>query len=464
MSTTDWIYLAMLLGSIPYGHLVKLSGSPARKQFLCMAAGIGLSFALVGVGIVHSFVAILGTYLIVLSLGPRRCEWIAFLFVFGYLFFFRTCTLYGFEEPPVHCNAIQLLVTLRCCSFPFEIFDAAEPSGAESKSLKPPSFYQFLSYCYCYCGLTTGPYFRYKTFKDMLFQENPEEISTVIPAMRNLYTLPFYAVVYLFLIEYFPISGIASEENISHPLGVLYQLAYLVPAFIGFRWRFYIGWLLAESSCMTLGLGAYPNCTDPKPGLGPTKPVSEQNGSVEGSEADGSKCLKKDYYSFETIRTIKIFEVEFSPSMANTMKSWNITIQWWMATFVHRKLPFKNRNLRMFITLLVSAFWHGVFPGYYLTFLMVPLVVIAEVRMEKAIKPYLSPTLCYYYDWVRWFFHFRSMEYLGCGFMLLQLKPCIAAWKSMYFIGHIVIFAFILIPSFIPKKHVDEKETKEKSS
>ena len=71
MSTTDWIYLAMLLGSIPYGHLVKLSGSPARKQFLCMAAGIGLSFALVGVGIVHSFVAILGTYLIVLSLGPR---------------------------------------------------------------------------------------------------------------------------------------------------------------------------------------------------------------------------------------------------------------------------------------------------------------------------------------------------------------------------------------------------------
>lgn len=43
----------------------------------------------------------------------RRCEWVAFLYVFGYLFFFRTCTYFGFEKPPEHSNAIQLLVTLR---------------------------------------------------------------------------------------------------------------------------------------------------------------------------------------------------------------------------------------------------------------------------------------------------------------------------------------------------------------
>ena len=72
MSTTDILYLSMLLGSIPYGHLVKISGTPARKQLLCTAAGIFLSMALVGFwGILHSFVTILGTYLIVISLGPR---------------------------------------------------------------------------------------------------------------------------------------------------------------------------------------------------------------------------------------------------------------------------------------------------------------------------------------------------------------------------------------------------------
>lgn len=455
----------MLVGSIPYGHLVKISGSPARKQFLCMAAGIGLSLLLVGVwGMMHSFVAILGTYLIAISLGPRRCEWVAFSFVFGYLFFFRTCKYFGFEAPPQHSNAIQLLVTLRCCTLPFEVFQATEADDTDLKNLKQPSFYEFLSYSYCYCGLTTGPYFRYKTFKDMVNQENPREISTFIPAMRNLITLPLYGVVYLFLNHHFPISHIGSEEYVNHPLGVVYQLAYLVPTFIGFRWRFYIGWLLAESGCMMLGLGAYPFSTDAKPGQGPTKSVSEQNGSVKGSEHDEIQDVYRDTHSFETIHNIKIFEVEFSPSMSSTMKNWNLTIQWWMASYVHRKLPFKNRNLRMFITLLVSAFWHGVAPGYYLTFLMVPFVVIAEVQMEKAIKPYLSPKLCYCYDWLGWFFHYRSMEYLGCGFMLLQLEPCLAAWKSMYFVGHVVIFAFIVISMLIPKKHSDDKETQKKLS
>ena len=119
---------------------------------------------------------------------------------------------------------------------------------------------------------------------------------------------------------------------------------------------------------------------------------------------------------------------------------------------------------RMFTTLFVSAFWHGVAPGYYLTFLCVPLVVIAEVRMEKAVKPYLSPKFCYYYDWLSWFFHYRSMEYLGCGFMLLQLAPCWAAWKSVYFIGHIILLAFIIIPFFIPKKHTSDKKAREKLS
>ena len=49
--------------------------------------------------------------------------------------------------------------------------------------------------------------------------------------------------------------------------------------------------------------------------------------------------------------------------MANTMKNWNLTIQWWMSNFVHRKLPFKNRNLRqgkffcfLFITLILQGY------------------------------------------------------------------------------------------------------------
>lgn len=69
MSTEDILYLLMLLLSIPLGHVVKLSGSPARKQFLCVLFGITLAVILLGNGIWHSMMAFIGTYIIMVLLG-----------------------------------------------------------------------------------------------------------------------------------------------------------------------------------------------------------------------------------------------------------------------------------------------------------------------------------------------------------------------------------------------------------
>ena len=65
----------------------------------------------------------------------RRCEWVAFLYVFGYLFFFRTCTYFGFEKPPEHSNAIQLLVTLRV-SYELNKFDFGHPCYGQLTAVK----------------------------------------------------------------------------------------------------------------------------------------------------------------------------------------------------------------------------------------------------------------------------------------------------------------------------------------
>lgn len=109
----------------------------------------------------------------------------------------------------------------------------------------------------------------------------------------------------------------------------------------------------------------------------------------------------------------------------------------------------------MFLLLFVSAFWHGVHPGYYLTFLSVPMVVIAETRMTKAIKPYLNDSLHYWWDWVTWFCLYRSFEYLGVGFMLLKLESIWKVWTRMYFVGHWFILFFMVVPFFIPRKRND---------
>ena len=71
MSTEDLIYMILLFSSIPFGHLVKLAGNAALRKLLCFSGGIFICFALVGVGTIHSFLTILGNFLIIKIVGRR---------------------------------------------------------------------------------------------------------------------------------------------------------------------------------------------------------------------------------------------------------------------------------------------------------------------------------------------------------------------------------------------------------
>lgn len=72
MSKDDILYLLCLLLSIPLGHLIKISGSAKRKQFLTLIAGLFTIFLTSGIGgLVHSFCTIVGTFCLVKFLGPR---------------------------------------------------------------------------------------------------------------------------------------------------------------------------------------------------------------------------------------------------------------------------------------------------------------------------------------------------------------------------------------------------------
>ena len=72
MSQEDIVYLLLLFGAIPFGHVVKICGSPARKQFLAFIAGLAMVLATSGVnGLPHSFCTILGTFLILKTVGPK---------------------------------------------------------------------------------------------------------------------------------------------------------------------------------------------------------------------------------------------------------------------------------------------------------------------------------------------------------------------------------------------------------
>ena len=99
----------------------------------------------------------------------------------------------------------------------------------------------------------------------------------------------------------------------------------------------------------------------------------------------------------------------------------------------------------------VSAFWHGIYPGYYLSFLLVPLILIAEDNMKAAFR-HGSPRRIQCFDWACWFFKMRGFDYMCMGFLLLRLDYTLTYWKSIFFIGHVVTAMFLVTGMLLRKK------------
>ncbi|CAB4024451.1 Hypothetical predicted protein [Paramuricea clavata] len=354
MQLRDIIFFVALLGSIPFGHFVKQIKSPSRKRFICTVAGVFLVLFLNGFqDFWHSFLTILGTYCICKSSrSVRWCNWISFLCVFGYLFFFRACTYVGLPHPSAYTDNVQLFITLRMVGLAFEIHetsvakksntaDESEKTEMNDEELQDMSFYHFLSYGYCYCGIFTGPYYKYKTYTDMLKQSNPDKIPSLDLALKWLTYLPLFVAGYAIFSQWFP-AYLGKDQF--HNQSVLVQIFLLALADIRFRCRIYIATHMSESSAMTLCLGAYPVESRPKPGQGPTKAI-EDSSQKQKEEENTDLVTTDNKYSFETIRGMYVRKVELS-SLKDMIRSWNTTVQWWMAAYVYQQFPLRNKLVR----------------------------------------------------------------------------------------------------------------------
>lgn len=109
---------------------------------------------------------------------------------------------------------------------------------------------------------------------------------------------------------------------------------------------------------------------------------------------------------------------------------------------------------RILITMLVSAFWHGVHPGYYLCLCSAPLFLFVEMEVEKAVRHSASYPQQVLFDWVWWVIKMQSFSYMGMAFLLLDIKSCLYFWKSIYFCGHIFIVSLYAVAYYFNNKKV----------
>ena len=126
-----------------------------------------------------------------------------------------------------------------------------------------------------------------------------------------------------------------------HKVWVLQMLGFTA------RLKYYGVWTLTEGACILSGLGY--------------KGVDPKTGRVD----------------WNRLRNVDAFGVELAQNSRAYLGNWNMNTNNWLRNYIYLRVTPKGKKpgfRASLATFTTSAFWHGFYPGYYLSFLLAAFI------------------------------------------------------------------------------------------
>lgn len=218
------------------------------------------------------------------------------------------------------------------------------------------------------------------------------------------------------------------------------------------RCGYYAVWKVAEAATIIAGFGYVAATQQPRSGSS-----SPATSTVSGSPATAVQASAVATWSGVT--NVRIAGCEASPSISAVLRNWNVHTQGWLQRYIHARAP-RAGQLNFALVFLASAFWHGLYPGYYLGFLTAPLLVAASRGIKAALKPWVTreggrPLLAddSPLQWPWWLARVvitqLSLDYALSAFALYQLHRAVTVWRALFWAGHAVSLSLIVAAATI---------------
>lgn len=207
------------------------------------------------------------------------------------------------------------------------------------------------------------------------------------------------------------------------------------------------------------GVGSTPGKGSKDTGKGKGK----GKGTGKGKGPEGGGFVLSQVSSADPIE-IELYSCAVSDRNAiqHMIRNWNMSIQRWLVHVVYRRFPIKaGRSMAVFV---VTAFLHGLSPGYYVFF--VHLAIFDAVEQAwlstdlKLPRPFAGAETVI--TVVRHILTIRIFEYIVVPFDLPKatISDCFQVWSTLGYSGHIAM-ALMLAASFIwPKKKASKSKSK----
>lgn len=172
---------------------------------------------------------------------------------------------------------------------------------------------------------------------------------------------------------------------------------------------------------------------------------------------------------FDRVQSAGLWNLEFSCRVKDFLANWNISVTKWLKYYVYlRMMPNDKKrggtNVKAaFTTFLVSAIWHGFYPGFYLFFAQAAILDYGAKAAGQVLGPHVESKLP---GWLvfclSWLWCYAFCAYFAIAFALLSFENAIKVYSSMFYIGHIIVFSSIALVHLIPREKKEKVAASDK--
>jgi lysophospholipid acyltransferase len=361
LSEDQFRLIISILITFPIGYLNHYIKGITPRLLYGLIFGVLVQFFMYGYAAIHIFIGSMICFLIMKSTseeGRKNVGWIITIYVFTHMsiiHIYRMITDYGGWTMDV--SGIFMMTVCKFSSFAFCYSDGGKVKfsalSERGKKYAVESFtiLEYFSYIYFYTSCVMGPFHEYSDFINFIKKENEYKNIPIDSALaKGLNRLSLGIVIgfiYLSVKKY-----ISVDYYFAHPLNDYIPNIVVFYLFIMQKYKFYTGFLFAESIAIVSGLSYQKVRT---------------TSTSTGDEYEDN---------FEKVKNINVAIAETTTCVQTMFQNWNISVHKYLKSYIHFRIiqteeDRKNKskvNFAKAVTFMVSALWHGFYPAYYIVF------------------------------------------------------------------------------------------------
>ncbi|GMS92312.1 hypothetical protein PENTCL1PPCAC_14487, partial [Pristionchus entomophagus] len=431
-------FVSCMVLSIPFALIysrVLGKSSERTRQIFPLIIGLAYCWFCFGSATKHLLANCLGSYALMHIAPAKNIHHVVFIFSMFYLTWVHFYRWQYIEVYTIDITGPIMICVQKMTTLAFSLHDGLVKKEEELSPLQKreaikrvPGLIPYLSYIFHFQAVLTGPlafYTDYVKFisgthvptdaKGKLPDPTSEAVTKLVKALLFMLTLAFIE-------PLFPIS-ILDRTDLNPVLWIiLFWFCFVIQ-----RVPYYYAWYFADAIYNLSGYGF--------------SGFDEKTGEAK----------------WELATSVFAWRVESALSFKDTLDSWNTSTMGWLRRVAFDRAPKKYRTIS---TYLLSAWWHGIFMGYYVTFLGGAIFTLGGKGFRRSFRwRFLSsPSLKVVYDVITFIGTKMVLAYVTYPFVALHWGPSIAMYKRFYFIGHILaLFCAAVLPVILPPPREDRK-------